>query len=232
MKRIGIGGLLVGSKLSLAAEREHRELEHCFYAEPTDEFFTRLKALVLPTTRTGGRGYEDEVSMVTRSTESYEWWHRADVEDQTQFQVRDDGLTMRMRRITHLCGRMIYFLCAKSKENGDTIEAEARFDGIDAFSVYNLLMRNSKEGMWKTRVTFCTAMSALKYEIDVPLLTGDHCRDLNAKWGNVIKVDLEHNGAISLETAINEFPIPVKRIINDKGEIHELYKTTFTRKLK
>jgi hypothetical protein len=75
-------------------------------------------------------------------------------------------------------------------------------------------------------------MNNFKYEVDVPLLTGEHCRDLNAKWGTVIKVDLEHGGAISLDTAIKEFPIPVKRIISDKDEIHELYKTTFRRKLK
>ena len=232
MRRIGIGSLLTASRLSLAAEREHRELEHCFYAEPTDEFYARLKALVVPTTRTGGGGYEDDLSTVVRSEDSFEWYKCADVKDQSQFQVRDDGITMRLRRTTYLCGRVVYHLCVKSKENGDTIEAESRFNGVDAFSAYNLLMRNSKYGMWKTRVTLVTPMNNFKYEVDVPLLTGEHCRDLNAKWGTVIKVDLEHGGAISLDTAIKEFPIPVKRIISDKDEIHELYKTTFRRKLK
>ena len=232
MRRIGIGSLLAASRLSLAAEREHRELEHCFYAEPTDEFYARLKALVVPTTRTGGGDDEYDLPMVVRSEDSFEWYKRADVEDQSQFQVRDDGITMRLRRTTHLCGRVFYHLCVKSKENGDTIEAESRFDGVDAFSAYNLLMRSSKDGMWKTRVTFVTPMNNFKYEVDVPLLTGEHCRDLNAKWGTVIKVDLEHGGAVSLDAAIKEFPIPVKRIITDKDEIHKLYETTFRRKLK
>lgn len=227
---IGLKGGIAksGQPLSLTTETEHRELEHCFYAEPTSEFFERLKELVVPST------VNDRVVPVIDdgTAKVYHWYTLATVEDHTQFQVRDDGIALRVRRVMYLCGRTEYVLCAKVKENGITIEAEQTMEGTGMFSIFNVLLRNSEEGMWKTRVSFRTADDSLRYEVDVPLLSGNHCRDLNAEWGKVIKVDLEHGGNIALNDAINLFPVPVKRLITDKDEIHQLYETTFRRKLK
>ena len=210
-----------------AVEAERRELETTVYVVPDESFFEDLQRIIVPSTH---RHYD----------EKKDWTVGAAVCDQAQLQIKDDDLKCRLRRTLSLStGETLYTICMKAGKGGDNIEVECDIAKNDGFSLFNLWKRNSKEAMYKTRVSKYIRLAGdedngFSLEIDVPLLTGDHCRDLDATWGKVLKIDAEYDKIrpISSELVLSSLPFPVQRVISDKEEIHELYKTQFRRTLK
>ena len=210
--------------LSLAKEQEFRETEICFYAEllgDNDQVLPTLKRALVPYTVDD----KDPVILVNDKTLKIER-----VVDHAQVQMKQDNFSIGIRRITRVNGFIDYRLRFKHGENGNKVENEVDLDK-EGFSAFNMMARVLGSVMYVTRLIVCDA-SYTTYEIDVPLLRGEHARDYSAEHGKFIKVDVEHDGNLTAQAAMENFPFPVKRFITDRAEIDELHKLMTRNKIR
>ena len=203
--------------LSLAKEREFRETEVCFYAElltENDQILPTLNRALVPYTVDDGNN--NNVLVGEKKVKIKQ------VRDHAQVQMKQDNFSIGIRRITYISGNIEYRLRFKHGEHGAKVETDICLDN-EGFSAFNMMARVLGSVMYVTRL-IVRDESDITYEIDVPLLRGEHARDYSAEHGKFIKVDVEHDGSLTAQAAMENFPFPVKRFITDRAEIDELHK--------
>lgn len=207
-----------------AKEQEFRETEVCFYAElleDNDQVLPTLNQALVPYTVD-----KDSIKILIGEKKL----KIKQVRDHAQVQIKQDNFSIGIRRITYVSGNIDYSLRFKQGADGNKVESEIYLER-DGFSAFNLMARALGNVMYVTRMIICDEGDAV-YEIDVPLLQGEHARDYNAVHGKFIKVDVEHDGSLTAQAAMENFPFPVKRFVMDKAEIDSLHKLMIRNKTK
>ena len=85
-----------------------------------------------------------------------------------------------------------------------------------------MMARQCGNVLYFTRMKVDVEAANILYEIDVPLMSGEHARDYDAVHMKFVKIDVEHDGSMTASEAMKNFPFPVKRFITDKAEITKL----------
>ena len=218
-------GRILGNGLTRAAESEQREIELSFWAELLPEgdkiIPTMMEYFLPPTTRHDDSGFEVVINDVTVKV--------CDCYDFAQVQIWANGMTVGIRRITRVSGCGSYTMRFKCDYNGggtglqaSKLETEVHTERNEGFSAFNMMARQCGNVLYFTRMKVCVEAANVSFEIDVPLLTGEHTRDYGATRGQFVKIDVEHEGSMTASEAMKNFPFPVKRFITDKAEITKL----------
>ena len=218
-------GRILGNGLTRAAESEQREIELSFWAEllpDGDKIIpTMMEYFLPPTTRHDDSGFE----VVINNTTVKVW----DCYDFAQVHIWANGMTVGIRRITRVSGCGSYTMRFKCDYNGggtglqaSKLETEVHTERNEGFSAFNMMARQCGNVLYFTRMKVDVEAANVSFEIDVPLLTGEHTRDYGATRGQFVKIDVEHDGSMTASEAMKNFPFPVKRFITDKAEITKL----------
>ena len=218
-------GRILGNGLTRAAESEQREIELSFWAEllpEGDQVFPTMMAYFLPpTTRREDSEFEVVINDVTVKV--------CDCYDYAQVQIWANGMTVGIRRITRMTGSGCYFMRFKCDYNGSgtglqasKLETEVHTERSEGFSAFNMMARQCGNVLYFTRMKVDVEAANISYEIDMPLMSGEHTRDYDAVHMKFVKIDVEHDGSMTASEAMKNFPFPVKRFITDKAEITKL----------
>ena len=218
-------GRILGNGLTRAAESEQREIELSFWAEllpDGDKIIpTMMEYFLPPTTRHDDSGFE----VVINNTVVKVW----DCFDYAQVQTWANGMTVGIRRITRMTGSGCYTMRFKCDYNGggtglqaSKLETEVHTERNEGFSAFNMMARQCGNVLYFTRMKVDVEAANISYEIDVPLMSGEHTRDYDAVHMKFVKIDVEHDGSMTASEAMKNFPFPVKRFITDKAEITKL----------
>ena len=218
-------GRILGNGLTRAAESEQREIELSFWAELLPEgdqvFPTMMEYFLPPTTRRDDREFEVIINDVTVKV--------CDCYDYAQVQIWANGMTVGIRRITRMTGSGCYTMRFKCDYNGggtglqaSKMEVEVHTERNEGFSAFNMMARQCGNVLYFTRMKVDVEAANISYEIDMPLMSGEHTRDYDAVHMKFVKIDVEHDGSMTASEAMKNFPFPVKRFITDKAEITKL----------
>ena len=218
-------GRILGNGLTRAAESEQCEIELSFWAELLPEgdlvFPTMMAYFLPPTTRHEDSPFEVVINDVTVKV--------CDCYDFAQVQIWANGMSVGIRRTTTVSGCSRYIMRFKCDYNGggtglqaSKLEREVHIERNEGFSAFNMMARQCGNVLYFTRMKVDVEAANISYEIDVPLLTGEHTRDYGATRGQFVKIDVEHDGSMTAAEAMKNFPFPVKRFITDKAEITKL----------
>ena len=218
-------GRILGNGLTRAAESEQREIELSFWAEllpDGDKIIpTMMEYFLPPTTRRDDSEFEVVINDVTVKV--------CDCYDFAQVQIWANGMTIGIRRITRMTGSGCYTMRFKCDYNGggtglqaSKLETEVHTERNEGFSAFNMMARQCGNVLYFTRMKVDVEAANISYEIDVPLMSGEHTRDYDAVHMKFVKIDVEHDGSMTASEAMKNFPFPVKRFITDKAEITKL----------
>lgn len=218
-------GRILGNGLTRAAESEQREIELSFWAEllpEGDQVFPTMMAYFLPpTTRREDTEFEVVINDTTVKV--------CDCFDYAQVQMWANGMMVGIRRITRMTGSGCYFMRFKCDYNGggaglqaSKLETEVHTERNEGFSAFNMMARQCGNVLYFTRMKVDVEAANISYEIDMPLMSGEHTRDYDAVHMKFVKIDVEHDGSMTASEAMKNFPFPVKRFITDKAEITKL----------
>ena len=152
-----------------------------------------------------------------------------DCYDYAQVQIWANGMTVGIRRITRMTGSGCYTMRFKCDYNGggtglqaSKLETEVHTERNEGFSAFNMMARQCGNVLYFTRMKVDVEAANISYEIDMPLMSGEHARDYDAVHMKFVKIDVEHDGSMTASEAMKNFPFPVKRFITDKAEITKL----------
>lgn len=218
-------GRILGNGLTRAAESEQREIELSFWAEllpEGDQVFPTMMAYFLPpTTRREDSEFEVVINDTTVKV--------CDCFDYAQVQMWANGMMVGIRRITRMTGSGCYTMRFKCDYNGggtglqaSRLETEVHTERNEGFSAFNMMVRQCGNVLYFTRMKVDVEAANISYEIDMPLMSGEHTRDYDAVHMKFVKIDVEHDGSMTASEAMKNFPFPVKRFITDKAEITKL----------
>ena len=218
-------GRILGNGLTKAAESEQREIELSFWAEllpEGDQVFPTMMAYFLPpTTRREDSPFEVVINDVTVKV--------CDCYDYAQVQIWANGMAVGIRRTTTVLGFSSYTMRFKCDYNGggtglqaSKLETEVHTERNEGFSAFNMMARQCGNVLYFTRMKVDVEAANILYEIDMPLMSGEHARDYDAVHMKFVKIDVEHDGSMTASEAMRNFPFPVKRFITDKAEITKL----------
>jgi hypothetical protein len=190
-------GRILGNGLTRAAESEQRELELSFWAEllpEGDQVFPTMMAYFLPpTTRREDNAFEVVINDITVKV--------CDCYDFAQVHIWANGMTVGIRRTTTVSGCSRYILRFKCDYNGggtglqaSKLETEVHIERNEGFSAFNMMARQCGNVLYFTRMEVDVEAANISYEIDIPLMSGEHTRDYDAVHMKFVKIDVERVG--------------------------------------